>query len=139
MRTAIIVLVMLATFVASSTAQVETHRRGDENPVATIAKATLWGALAGGVLGGAVALVADDDEWEIIKWGIVGGTFFGFGFGVYHVLTRPEPTGALLEIDDDGRLALGVPTMEVRWQRVGWREQGAKKPSGNFTLLSYRF
>ena len=62
--------------------------------------------------GGVTALVVDDNEGDVIKWFLVGGTFAGFGFGVYHVLTRPEPTGALLEMDGDG-LGLGIPALRL--------------------------
>ena len=84
-------------------------RVSDENPVATIAKATLWGALAGLALGGATALLVDDNQEDIIKWFFAGGTFFGFGYGLYHVSTRPKSVG-LLDVNAEG-LAFSTPTL----------------------------
>jgi hypothetical protein len=102
MRTGFTIAAILLVAAAPVHSQVTIERHGDENPVAAIAKATAWGGLAGLLLGSAVALVADDNEGDIIKWFFVGGVFGGFGYGIYHVTTRPEPPSALLRIDSDG-------------------------------------
>jgi hypothetical protein len=90
------------------------QRQGSENPVTEVAKSTVFGALAGLALGGAVALVANgDNDGDIVKWSFVGGTFLGFGYGVYHVATRPKTT-ALLEFQ--GRtpsLHAAIPAPEL--------------------------
>lgn len=111
-RTLVVMLVVIATLLAAvpARADVEVRRYGEENPMLTIAKSTVWGGLAGLILGAAVALVAEDNEDDIIKWFFVGGVFVGFGVGVYHVATRPKPTSSLLEIEDGG-LALRMPTV----------------------------
>ena len=84
-------------------AQVTEIRQGDENPVVSIFKSTIYGGLAGLVLGGAIELIDDDEkDTDELKWGFVAGAFFGFGFGVYHVLNRPEPYGAFLEGGEQG-------------------------------------
>ena len=92
-------------------AQVEERRHSSANPVVEIFKSTVYGAGAGLVVGLAIELIEDQDG-EAIRWGFVGGTFLGMGYGIYHVATRPGPTGAFLEGDMDG-FAFGVPRPEV--------------------------
>lgn len=117
-----------------ATADVDVIRAGAENPAVTVAKSTFWGGVTGLILGGAVALVADKNEDDIIKWFFVGGVFAGFGYGVYHVTTREEPTSSLLRIDEEG-LALGMPSIEISPEssagKRGWR--------GCVTLFSRSF
>jgi hypothetical protein len=58
------------------------------NDLLVIAKSSLLGGLVGLVLGGVTALVVDsDDRDDAVRWGIVLGTFGGFGYGVYTVST----------------------------------------------------
>lgn len=83
------------------------QRQGSENPVIEVAKSTLLGALGGLALGGALALVSSgDNDGEIVRWSFVGGTLIGFGYGIYHVSTRPKTT-ALLEFQG------GSPSLHV--------------------------
>jgi hypothetical protein len=83
------------------------ERQGSENPVSEVAKSTIFGALGGLALGGAIALVSNgNNDGDIVKWGFVSGTFIGFGYGIYHVATRPKTT-ALLELRD------GVPSLHA--------------------------
>jgi hypothetical protein len=104
---------------AEAPAQIVEHREGDANPMAAVFKSTIYGGGAGAMLGLAVALVDEDDGGEPVKWGFVAGTFFGFGYGLYHVSTRPGPS-ALLE-RRPGRWALAVPGAEPDPQRPGAR------------------
>ena len=109
-------LLLGAALPAASGVQVQ--RSGSENPMVEVAKSTFYGGLAGLLLGSAVALANDSkNSGDIIKWGFVGGTFFGFGYGLYHVSKRPS---AMLEIEDGGvRLGAVVPTWDpVRGVRV---------------------
>ncbi len=62
MRVAAIVLVLCVVTVMTAGAQVTVVRQGEENAFLTIAKSTAWGGLGGLVLGGAVALIADDNQ-----------------------------------------------------------------------------
>jgi hypothetical protein len=110
MRILAITVVLVLGLAASARAQVTVVRAGEENPVVTIAKSTFWGGVTGLVLGGATALIVDNHRGDVLKWFFVGGTFGGFGFGVYHVLTREHPSSALLQIDDDGS-SFGMPTL----------------------------
>jgi hypothetical protein len=80
-------------------------RAAAPEPVVEIARSVMWGAVAGLVVGGAVALAAKDDSGESLRWGIVGGTAVGLVAGVYFVSHRPEPA-ALLELND-GHLSAG--------------------------------
>jgi hypothetical protein len=113
------ILILLSFFTNVADAQVQVVRGGEENPVVTIAKSTLYGAGAGLLLGFAAALVVENNEGEIIKWSFVGGTFGGFLFGVYHAATRPKPTASLLKIQPDGLAKWSLPQPQVRLSRDG--------------------
>ena len=110
---ALLGLVLLAGADPAAAQLIET-RQGEANPVVSIFKSTIYGGLAGLVLGGAVELIDDDDDnTDALKWGFVGGAFFGFGYGLYHVMTRPEPQ-ALLERGPEGwKLGLPQPTLAM--------------------------
>jgi len=108
-----IVALMLAGLLAcallapAAGAAVNVERSSSENPMLEVAKSTVYGGLAGLVLGSAIALVNNgNNDGDIIKWGFVGGTFLGFGYGLYYVSSRPKPS-ALLELEN-GRLHPGV-------------------------------
>jgi hypothetical protein len=90
---------------APAFAAVNVNRHGDENPMVEIARSTMYGALAGTLVGGALALASDAHDGSAVKWGFVVGTFVGAGYGFYSVSTRPQPS-ALLEWRG-GRLASG--------------------------------
>lgn len=98
MKRLTILLALLASIPAAApaTAAVNVERQGTENPMVEISRSTLYGALAGLVVGSAIALAAEDDSGEPIRWGIVVGTFTGLGVGIYFVSHRPQPQ-ALLE------------------------------------------
>jgi len=91
-------------------AEVNVERHGSENGMVEIAKSTIYGALAGFVVGGAIELAAKDDSGEPLRWGIVIGTFAGLAYGVYDVATRPSPTG-ILELKDGELRAHAFPTV----------------------------
>lgn len=105
-----ILLIVLVLLPADGAAQVEVHRQGEENPVLTVSKSIVYGGLAGLVLGGALALAVEENEGDIVKWFFVGGTFAGFGAGVYHVTHRAQPSAALFQITPgETRVALPAP------------------------------
>ena len=133
-RVVALILVVFAFVTADAQAQVKVIREGEENPVLTVAKSTLWGGLTGLVLGGAIALVAEDNEEDIVKWSFVAGTFGGFAYGLYHVATRQPPTTSLLEMDADG-LALGIPTVGIGLSADGV----ARRLNTSITVFSYTF
>ncbi|MFQ5750432.1 MAG: hypothetical protein ACE5HI_00425 [bacterium] len=110
-----LLIALLVTFLFNSLAQgqVRVVRRGQENPVVTIAKSTLYGAATGTLLGLALSLVVDEDTGDILKWSFVGGTFGGFLFGIYHVATRPGPSAALLQLNSKGRAKINLPSPEI--------------------------
>jgi hypothetical protein len=113
LRRSVLALAALALLLALPSrpvrAAVNVERSGAENPVLEVAKSTIYGGLAGLVVGGAIALVTETDDGEVVKWGFVSGTFLGLGFGIYHVSRRPEPTGLLHVEDGAARLALRAP------------------------------
>ncbi len=84
-------------------AQIIETRQGDANPMVSVFKSTLYGGLAGLVLGLAIELADDDDDGgDAVRLGFVGGTFLGFGYGIYHVTSRSRPGSALLEGNAEG-------------------------------------
>ncbi|MFQ5674816.1 MAG: hypothetical protein ACE5G1_02880 [bacterium] len=115
--TLLIITLSLVAVYSNAQAQVTVVRGGQENPVISIAKSTLYGAATGVLLGLALTLVVDEDTGDILKWSFVGGTFGGFLFGIYHVSTRPEPSAALLQFDARGLVKMNVPKPQLRLNR----------------------
>jgi len=116
---AVILVAIILILGVSQMAEAQTHvvRGGDENPVLTIGKSTLYGAGTGVLLGLALTLVVDEDTGDVLKWSFVGGTFGGFLIGVYHVATRPSPSSALLQFDETGLACITVPEPQIRLRR----------------------
>jgi len=125
-------------------AQVYETRESSANPMVEVFKSTIYGGLAGLLLGSALALALNDDNNEdTVKWAFVGGTFFGFGYGVYHVTTRPQPH-ALLEGTHDGwAFARPDVTLEMATARPGvataLRAERATGITAHATLASLAF
>lgn len=112
----IIVLITLGVNSAAQ-AQVTVVRAGQENPVITIGKSTLYGGATGLLLGLALTLVIDEDTGDVIKWSFVGGTFGGFLLGIYHVATRPQPSSAMLQFRGSRLAKVALPQPQVRFDR----------------------
>jgi hypothetical protein len=109
---ALLLVAVLASVVRSAPAHaaVNVERSGAENPMVEVARSTLYGGLAGLMIGGAIALVdGSHDDGSVIKWGFAGGTFLGFGVGLVSVLTRPEPTGFIELEHGRAHLAFAPP------------------------------
>jgi hypothetical protein len=104
--------VLLGAFPAPSSAEVTVERGWYENPVVEVFRSTVYGGLAGLVVGGAIALAVGSDGGEIMRWSIVGGTAIGLGAGIAFVSRRPQPA-ALLELKNGG-LSLHPPTPQLR-------------------------
>ena len=116
MRFRVVVALALLLFILlpqAASGQVVVTRGGDENPAVTITKSIFWGALGGLIVGGAIALVIDDNQGDAVKWGFVGGTGLGLAAGIWHVANRPQPQSALLRIDPEGA-AVGIPATDPR-------------------------
>jgi hypothetical protein len=88
------------------------ERRSDENPMVEIARSTLYGGLAGTLVGGALALASDAKDATAVKWGFVVGTLFGAGYGFYTVTSRPQPS-ALIEWRSGGPASGGLAALDV--------------------------
>src|SRR5512143_256898 len=103
-----ILVTLLGILAPAAHAAVNVERQGSENAIIEVAKTTVWGALGGLVIGGAIALANgnNDSNGDIVRWSIVGGTFLGLGYGIYHVSHRP-PVTALIEFQG------GAPTLHA--------------------------
>lgn len=114
----LLLIVLIVSFSVSSNlhAQVQVVRTGQENPVITIGKSTLYGGATGLLLGLALSLVVDEDTGDIVKWSFVGGTFGGFLVGIYHVASRPQPSSALLQFDSSRLVKVALPQPHVRFR-----------------------
>ena len=107
------VALVLGLVPGRASAAVNVERRGSENPVVEVFRSTVYGALAGVVVGGAIALAAQDSNAtdDIMRWSIVAGTAIGLGAGIYWVTKRPQPT-AMLELND-GALSLHPAALQL--------------------------
>ncbi len=55
-----------------------------ENPMLVLLKNSVYGSACGLLLGGVLTLVVDkDNRGDMVRWGVVIGTFSGFGYGIY--------------------------------------------------------
>ena|SRR3990172_4821911 len=115
--TAALVLILIFFFTTTSQAQVQIVRTGQENPVVTIGKSTLYGAGTGLLLGLALSLVVDEDTGDILKWSFVGGTFGGFFLGIYHVASRPQPASAMLQFNSTGLAKVTLPQPQLSFNQ----------------------
>ncbi|MEZ4648926.1 MAG: hypothetical protein R3E97_09115 [Candidatus Eisenbacteria bacterium] len=80
-------LLVLVTFLHIPLAPVVPAAQAEDNTMIRIAKSTVYGGLLGLLLGGAVAIVVDDNRDEPIRWGLVLGMFGGFAYGIYSAST----------------------------------------------------
>ena len=101
-------------------AEVNVERHSSENPMVEVARSTMYGALAGLIVGGAIELAAKDDSGEPLRWGIVGGTMVGLGYGLWW--TSHRPSGAMLEYEDGTLRAHAMPTIQGVVTPDGMRE-----------------
>lgn len=114
----VIALMVIFSFTSETNAQVSVVRGGEENPVITIGKSTLYGAGTGLLLGLALSLVVDEDTGDVVKWSFVGGTFGGFLLGIYHVASRPGPGTALLEFDKSRMTKINIPEPQLKFTKA---------------------
>ena len=133
--TAMLVFLVVSLAPTPASGQVVVTRGGDENPAMTITKSIFWGALGGLILGGAVALVIDDNQEDALKWGFVGGTGLGLAAGIWHVANRPQPRSALLRIDSDGA-SVALPDFALSTTAGPLRGEGRPDRSLRVTLVS---
>jgi hypothetical protein len=101
----------------------------------TIAKDTLLGGTVGLVLGGTLTLVTDEDNRsDTVRWGIVIGTFAGFGLGVYEAMHPQDElfggTDDLGLIENDSPLFTGLMKAEGIGQSRQLREIAPSAVSG---------
>jgi hypothetical protein len=64
---------------------------GAAEPILTVLKNTLLGGATGLLLGGTATLVTDDEHRaDVVRWGVVIGTFGGFALGVVRAVRGDE-------------------------------------------------
>ncbi len=57
-----------------------------QNPMLLLLKNSVYGSACGLLLGGVLTLVMDkDNRGDVVRWGVVVGTFSGFGYGIYEL------------------------------------------------------
>ncbi len=77
----IIALLVAALLLASGSAPAAA---AEENKILTIAKDAVYGSATGLFLGAVLALVVKaEDRGDVVRWGVVIGTFTGFSYGIY--------------------------------------------------------
>lgn len=82
-RPSVLILVLLGLLAREVAIPPPAAAEGKEDELLSIAKMTVYGALLGGLLGLASALVVKDDyKDDAIRWGITGGAFSGFIYGI---------------------------------------------------------
>ena len=79
------------------------------NPMVEVARSTIYGAIAGTVLGLAAALVIEDGD-EVVKWGFVLGTFGGFFWGLSYA-SKSSSAALDLRLDKPARVSLPIPML----------------------------
>lgn len=117
----LIVVAVLVVFACAPTVQgqVAVVRGGEENPMVTIAKSTLYGAGTGLVVGLALSLVIDEPFEDVMKWSFVGGTLGGLAIGILHVATRPNPQ-PFIHFDGSGGARLQLPEARIARRHGAW-------------------
>jgi hypothetical protein len=71
---------------------------GASEPILTVLKNTLLGSATGLILSGAATLVVhDEDRADVVRWGVVVGTFGGFALGVVRAIRGDEDVFGAME------------------------------------------
>lgn len=124
-------------------AQVIEKRDDDANPAIVIFRATLFGAGTGLLLGGAYALVEEDDDLstgEILKWGAAGGAAGGAIVGLLHWMTRSEPEGSAEEVATSQPADAAPRVLAPGFALAQRRDSGGKKkPEFRVNLVNVAF
>jgi hypothetical protein len=73
--------------------------------IVTVAKDAVYGGATGLLLGGVLALVLPSEKRDdAIRWGVVVGTFAGFGYGLYESQGPQDGFSELVRTRADARL-----------------------------------
>jgi len=153
MKTQLFCSLLVSSLVASSclfenaNAQViEERERSASNPGKSIFRTTLYGAGTGLVLGGAYALIEDDEDTstlDCLKWGTAIGAASGLVIGLIYVVARPEPKGDIesVEQDDDDEESSLIRNLEPPTVMMAARSDllGNKDRQVALNLLNLRF
>jgi hypothetical protein len=142
-----VALLLISGFQSEGLAQVvEEREKTPSNPGKVIFRTTLYGGATGLVLGGAYALIEDDDDLstgEILKWGVAGGVAAGFLIGLIYVVARPEPKGDVedLETEDGGEEQGALPRLISPTIMLAQRQDllGNAREEVELNLVTLRF
>jgi hypothetical protein len=109
----VLLVAMLAASAAPAAGAVNVERQGSENAFIEVARTACYGALAGVLVGSAIALAQDNGKGgDDVRWGFVIGTFGGLGYGIVHVNSRPKAS-ALLELGGARPASGGLAAIEA--------------------------
>jgi hypothetical protein len=73
--------------------------------ILTVAKDAVYGGATGLLLGGVLTLVVPaKDRDDVVRWGVVAGTFAGFGYGLYEASGQKDGFSERVEARANARL-----------------------------------
>lgn len=129
----IVAVALIAALAAGSLAP-PCRAEASEQRLESLTKATIYGALLGGLLGLTSALVVKDSARDdVIRWGIALGAFSGFAYGVFGIRNEPdrlsEGLGGILPVG--GNLGVSRPGEKgfLQFPEVthdGFKEEGSR-------------
>lgn len=79
--------------------------QADGERILTVAKNAVYGGATGLLLGGVLTLVVpSENRDDMVRWGLVIGTFGGFGYGLYEVSGQKDGFSERVRARADARL-----------------------------------
>jgi hypothetical protein len=97
-------LLWVVSLIAASGPTASPARANDER-ILTMAKDAVYGGATGLLLGGVLTLVvSSENRDDVVRWGVVVGTFAGFGYGLYEALGTKDGFTERVRARADARL-----------------------------------
>lgn len=79
--------------------------QADDERIVTVAKDAVYGGATGLLLGGVLALVVpSENRDDVVRWGVVIGTFAGFGYGLFEGQGEKDGFSELVRSRAEARL-----------------------------------
>lgn len=96
-------LLRMAPLVLAGGLTTSPARAGGERILA-VAENAIYGGATGLLLGGVLTLVVNaDNRGDVVRWGVVAGTFVGFGYGLYDARGTKDEFSELVRNRADAR------------------------------------